>query len=317
MKSGLERTRDRYREFVESRDAALFEGSLLAAQADSEKDLQAIDADAIAASAKRALAQAGVAALPESDLARDPNLSPTERAGLNNDIYDLMLSLARTAGYSGPSMALDLRRQRADEGLHLLEQISKADRDTKAFHQIRSNLLKSLGDADGATEELRQAESLQPSTASDFFFVGLNQFRVGDLTTATSSFDRALRLQPNHFEAQCFRARVSLDLGQTNEALIGLTACIAQKPGSAWAYLFRGVALIEERSFDDALSDFATAAKLDQSNMVPYMVAAYRGRLRLRDRKTLKRLWSNSIPPASSAQTNAKHIYNLPMHMKA
>ena len=221
-------------------------------------------------------------ALPESDLARDPNLSPPERAELKNDYYELMLTLARTAGYSISSMPLDIRRQKSEAGLHILEQISKADRDSKAFHQTRSDLLRALGDTAGANGELHLAEGLQPSTASDFFFVGLNQFRAGDLNNASFSFDRALRLQPNHFEAQCFRARVSLDLGRTKEARIALTACIAQKPGSAWAYLLRGLALIDERSFDEALNDFATAAQLDQGNAVQYTAAAYRGRLWLR-----------------------------------
>ena len=276
------RTRERYRQFGENRDAAIFEGSLLTAQPDAQPDLQSIDAEAIAVSVKRALVLAGMDGLAESELARDPNLSRAERAELAKDYYELMLTLARAMGYSLPSTGVDLRRHKAEEGLRYLEQISKADRNSKAFHQTRSDLLRALGDVGGADEELHQAEGLQPSTASDFFFVGLNQFGAGESAKAISSFDRTLRLQPNHFEAQCFRARVSLDLGRTNEAIVGLTACIAQKPTSAWAYLLRGAALIDERSFDEALSDLAMAAKLDQGNLVQYMVTAHRGRLWLR-----------------------------------
>jgi tetratricopeptide (TPR) repeat protein len=114
---------------------------------------------------------------------------------------------------------------------------------------------------------------------------GVDQYQDGETTRALRSFHDALRLQPNHFEAQCFLAICSLNAGRPGEARIGLTACIGQRPRFAWSYLLRGVAAVQEQVYVDAEADFAAAQNLDQSDLVGFAVHANRGRALLRQGK--------------------------------
>src|SRR5206468_1303906 len=108
-----------------------------------------------------------------------------------------------------------------------------------------------------------RAKALQPAGAGDFFLTGADQFREGRTNEAVRSLREALRLQPNHFEAQCLLAISSQNAGRPGEAHIGLTACIGQRPRFAWTYLVRGLVSLQLQSLDDASEDFATALDLD------------------------------------------------------
>jgi tetratricopeptide (TPR) repeat protein len=204
---------------------------------------------------------------------------------LENSCYELLLILAQAAGKSPPTMPLEERHARATEGLRILTWASQLGPDSKALHQRRADLLEELGDEEGSDEEKRLADALPPSSASDFFLDGLDQLSAGDGEQASSSFNQVLRLQPNHFEAQFFLAYAGINAGRAGEARIGLTACLAQRPEFAWAYLFRGAALVQLEEFEEAESDFTSAAMFDTGETVRYAALANRGRLWLRQEK--------------------------------
>jgi serine/threonine protein kinase/tetratricopeptide (TPR) repeat protein len=278
----LARTRGRFRDFTQSRDEALFQGSLLAAQDESRNDWALVAPDTVAASARLALDRAGVDSQGVPTLARDSYLTTAQKQQLENDCYELSLTLAEAIGHTTATMTLAERHSRATQGLQILEQARLLAGNSMAFHKPRAKLLALLGDAEGAKSEQRMAEELHPGSASDLMYMGLEQFHAGNLIEACRLFNQTLRLNPNHFEAQVLLAFASLNLNRPREAHLALNACIAQKPEFAWVYLLRGIALVEEEAFDDALADFAKVATLNPSKLLQYEVFANRGRLWLR-----------------------------------
>ncbi len=58
-----------------------------------------------------------------------------------------------------------------------------------------------------------------------------------------------------------------------------MTACIAQRPRFAWAYLLRGQTFTQLKAFADAEADFATALELDPNDLVRHTVYTSRGEM--------------------------------------
>ena len=58
-------------------------------------------------------------------------------------------------------------------------------------------------------------------------------------------------------------SRCYLGLGRRPEAIEVLSACVALRPDSPWAYSARGLALALQRRFDEALRDLNRAIALD------------------------------------------------------
>jgi tetratricopeptide (TPR) repeat protein len=273
---------DRFRQFVRLRDEAMFQGTLLTAVRLAPEDQTAADLRALRASAEEALSLAGVSpesgSLPAFDLA----LTADERADLAAGCQELLLVLAQEVALAPPGATPSQRREKAAEGIHILERARQLGLPGRAFHFRRAELLTQQGDEAGAAAERDRAKALPPASASDYYFGGVERYQQGDSHGAVQSFYEALRLQPNHFEAQCFLAICSLNEGRAREARVGFTACIGQRSGFAWSYLLRGVAEVQEQAFTDADTDFNTALSLDASPMVHYAALANRGRLEMR-----------------------------------
>jgi serine/threonine protein kinase/tetratricopeptide (TPR) repeat protein len=274
---------DRYRRFTHSRNEALFQGTLFTAARVTPEDRAVVDSRATREAVLAALAVAGVAVGGDGGPSADADLTAAERSDLTTSCYELLLILSETADSPAPGRTPEEQRQQAAEALRILDRAGRLGPPTPAFHLSRARLLARQGDEPGAAAERRRAEALRPVSAGDFYLTGVEQYQAGDAAGAVGSFRAALRLQPNHFEAQCFLAICSLNAGRAGEAQAALTACIGQRPDFAWPYLLRGFAAA--RADAEAEADFAAALALDGGAAVRYAVLANRGLLRLRQGK--------------------------------
>jgi tetratricopeptide (TPR) repeat protein len=278
-------TLDRYRQFVRNRDEALFQGTLLTAARVTPDDRAVADSHSARDAVITALAAAGVPADGGTGPAVDPYLTPAERSDLSSSCYALLILLSETGEQPASDRTPDGHRERVAESLRLLDRAGRFGPPTRVYHLCRARLLDRLNDGPGAADERRRAEEIQPASAGDYYLTGVEQYRAGDAAGAGGSFRGALRLQPNHFEAQCFLAICALNTGRTGEAHATLTACIGQRPDFAWPYLLRGFAEARGEAFTDAEADFHTAMTLDGGAVVHYAVLSNRGVLRLRQGK--------------------------------
>jgi tetratricopeptide (TPR) repeat protein len=156
-------------------------------------------------------------------------LAAPERAEVAEGCYELLLILADAESAPG-------------QGLRRLDQAARLRPTTTAYHLRRAACLIRTGQASAAEGERGAAARLKPTTAFDHFLVGQERYKRRDPIGALQQFNAALRLQPDHFWAQCLSALCLLQLPQPVEAKTRLTACLQRERGSAWLYLLRGFA---------------------------------------------------------------------------
>jgi tetratricopeptide (TPR) repeat protein len=271
---------DRYERFLKHRDEALFQGTLLTAVGMDSREQASVDSQATRETAREALKLASVSLEGEAEWVPAANLTPLEQSNLAASCCELLLILARATGQPLPDTTPQEQREQAAEGLRILDRASRFGSPTRAFYLSQARLLALHGDSSASDAARKRAEALQPVSASDYYLTGFDQYQGGDSTQALHSFREALRLQPNHFEAQCFLAICALNAGRPGEARIGLTACIGQRPQFAWSYLLRGVAAVQEQAYAEAEADFSAAQHLDGSELVRFAVQANPSRRR-------------------------------------
>jgi tetratricopeptide (TPR) repeat protein len=276
---------DRYHQFTRLRDDVLFRGTLLTAVRMAPQEQVAADLRETAAEAREALTFAGVSLEGESGPTDDPYLTPEENSAVAASCSELLLVLSRVVAEPAAAASSRERKDVALLGLHVLDRARRFGPPTRAFLLSRAHLLAQHGDEPAAAAERARANALPPVNASDHYFTGVDRHQLGDMPGSIRAFHEALRLRPDHFEAQCFLAICSLNAGRAGEAQIGLTACIGQRPNFAWTYLLRGIAAVQESAFAEAAEDFATALRLDDSVALRYAALASRGRLWYRQGK--------------------------------
>jgi serine/threonine protein kinase/Tfp pilus assembly protein PilF len=274
-----------YERFVERRDEALFQGTLLEAVRLTPQDRALASLSATREAAREALALAGVALDGETGPVLDPRLTPAEKDHVTGSCFELLLVLSQTLAQPVAGQTRDEARRQAAAALGLLDRAAALAPPTRAYHLRRARILERQGDRPAAEGERKQADALRPVRASDYYLTGVQQYEEGDATGATRSFRDALLLEPNHFEAQFYLAITALNNGRPREARIGLTACIGQRPRFAWTYVLRGLAYGQSGAFDEAEADFAAALDLDPDALVRYTILLNRGVLRLRQGK--------------------------------
>jgi serine/threonine protein kinase/predicted Zn-dependent protease len=276
---------EHFQRFTRRRDDALFRGTLFAASQLAPPDRAASDVKTAREAAREALSIAGVIDDGQPAFPESAYLTSDERLELSASCYDMLLMLSQAATQLPPDTTPDEQRRQATEALTTLERAGRLRPPTPAYHLRRAHLLTMLGDQAGALAEQERARTVRSESASDYYFAGVDQYQRGEIAEAARSFRDALRLQPNHFEAQCFLAICSLNAGRPGEARVGLTACIGRRPDFAWTYLLRGFAAVQEADDADAEADFAAAFRLDDSNPVRYAAHVNRGLLRMRQGK--------------------------------
>jgi tetratricopeptide (TPR) repeat protein len=272
-----QRALDHYQQFLQHRDEALFQATLRRVGGLMSPDEAVASNDAIQEEARKALALAGVALDAPTGPALDPHLRSAEQEEIADGCYELLIVLADATATGGGGQTAVLRQDQADEAMRILERAAQLRGPTRAHHLLLAHVLSLRGRQSEADAERARAEALRPVSGGDSYLSGVQQFREGNASAAIRLAHEALRLRPNHFEAQCFLAICALNAGHPEEAQLGLTACIGQRPRFAWAYLLRGQACVKLGALTEAEADFATALELDSRVAVRYAVLANRG----------------------------------------
>jgi tetratricopeptide (TPR) repeat protein len=273
-----EQAQTQFRRFLDFRDAALFLDSRFGGL-DTGNALEAT-----CRTARAGLAVFGPGASgDEWNLAQPPaSLSSQERDEVQSGIYELLLILADAVSQSPEEEPA----QRAEKALRIVNQAAGLrSTSTRAYHLRRSAYLDMKGEAEEAARERDEAERIAPADAFDFFLIGRELMRQSDLVGAIKQFEVVTHQQPNHFWAQCLLAICHLQTNQSARALIGLNACLQQKPDSVWLYLLRGIASAKQGKFQDAEADCHKALGLlgngTENAELHYALLVNRGMIRL------------------------------------
>jgi tetratricopeptide (TPR) repeat protein len=266
------RSEERFQQFLERRNDALFYGLLAA-----DEGARFLGTDAAANSntaesaARAALALAGVDI--DSDQAT-VTVPAARQAEVAADCYALLLVLANVRGQSPPGADGNARRL---EALRLLDRARTLGFDTRGYHRRRAQLLAQLGRHDDARREAALAGTVPASGALDHYLLGEEQFRQNDWAAAMGSFNRALALQPDHFWAHFFLALCQLKAHEWQAARASLNACLTRQSGFVWAYLFRSFANEQLQALGEAEADFEQALRLNPTSDARYILLLTRG----------------------------------------
>jgi tetratricopeptide (TPR) repeat protein/tRNA A-37 threonylcarbamoyl transferase component Bud32 len=175
-------------------------------------------------------------------------LPPEERAAVKEELYAVLLLLAQVQPSEGQKLlARAATLQGSAGGLH--------DAALDHFLNGEKHRLKGMRLQAGPTEEL----TWQPDRA--------------ELTDAVKEYRAALLLRPKYYWACYQLGQCLLSLGQRDEAISALGACVALRPEAPWGWSARGLAQDKprdaEHDFDKALelNPFFIPAKLNRATM--------------------------------------------------
>ncbi len=197
-----------------------------------------------------------------------------DRPELASDLYDLLLLTAQVrAQAGGPNTGQDV--------LARLDRAAGLNAPGRSYHRLRAAALAATGDKAGAAAATKLADDPAARlTAADHFLLGEQarvpatrpdemQDRTGAfkpnraaLEKAVAEYRLALRADPAHYWSHFQVGRCLMNLGQVEEGVLALGACVALRPDAPWGYNVRGLALTTLKRYDEAAADFERAARL-------------------------------------------------------
>jgi tetratricopeptide (TPR) repeat protein len=106
-----------------------------------------------------------------------------------------------------------------------------------------------------------------PENAWGHYMYGLSSWKSGDPEQAMTSFDDALRLDPQHRKSLLNSARVLLDAGRPREALERVERAMTIEPLSAEGLRLLGRARYELKQIPEAIDAYQRAIALDERDV--------------------------------------------------
>jgi serine/threonine protein kinase/lipoprotein NlpI len=264
----------RLRSFMQLREEALLQGTLATGA------LLPDSTDTIRATAQAALSCFAVSVAPATGPIFAEPFTHEERQTVQEGCYELLLMLAESEAQARPG--------RLEQAIRLLDRAAALGHETRAYHLRRARYLQQLGDSPGARQASDRAAALPPTGALDYFMLGEDLQRQGQLQAAISMFQQAQRLQPDHFWTRYFLAVCYLRLqpARADLARENLTACLRPGPQTLWVYLLRGIAHSELELFQAAEEDFQKALDCQPHDEARYALYLNRGVVFRRQGKT-------------------------------
>jgi tetratricopeptide (TPR) repeat protein len=270
----------RLRSFGESRDEAQFLGTLYTGM-----DLAA-NLEAARSAVRKALAVYDVLETAAVRPRFDDYLDDSQKAAVQADCSQLLLTLAETEAQSLPGSGADEKRQHLQKALDYLENARRLGAPARAYHLRRARYLGALGDSARAAREEKAAQEAPLVDVSDHFLMADELYRRERFDEANKAFERVLERRPGHFWAQYLDALCLLREQRPAEARALLGACLAQRADFVWLYLLRGFAQEELQEWAAADADFQKAAQMPLDDNARYVMLVHRGVLRVRTGRT-------------------------------
>jgi tetratricopeptide (TPR) repeat protein len=264
---------DAWRRFTRARDDALFHRLEFLSLGDvGDKGARLA---AAGESARQALAVIGLDPQGDGPWEPDARFEADRRAQLVTDGSTLLLVSADVSSERG----------RFAEALRALDRAGRVGARSRVLLLRRAACLRALGETEAARENERQAADLSPATAWDYFLLGDEAYRHGDLAGAVRAFETAVGLRADDFWSEFVLARCYADLKAWDRARACLTVCRILRPNLVWVHLLLGYVHREAGALTVAEADLARAEELlegDGDVNPRFSLHLNRGMLRLR-----------------------------------
>lgn len=160
-------------------------------------------------------------------------LSTQQREKAQQAIYETLLCLADY----GTRWKGTRSEHRARQSLTYLEWAGRFHSPTPGFYWVRSEVHALLGDEQAAGADRKQYESQPAVFALDHYLPGHTAGWRGDLEAAIQSYQNALAVQPDSYNAMHFLGKRLATQQRLEEAVIAFRSCLAMRPfelNSVW-----------------------------------------------------------------------------------
>ncbi len=144
-----------------------------------------------------------------------------------------------------------------------------------AYHGNRGEVLRELGQLEGAESALKRAIELDPGLATAYNNLGLVYVRGHPVrfAEALAALETAIRLDPSLIQARCNLADLFVALDRLPEAIDTFRALLAINPDHSWALLALGQLLLDigaSDCLDEAAQLCRRACALSPERVEPY-----------------------------------------------
>jgi tetratricopeptide (TPR) repeat protein len=212
--------------------------------------------------------------------------TPGQVALITDACYELLLIDAEVLAQQNVGEPVGAWHDRLRQSLRLLD---RADRlrpgaPTHAGLARKAEYLERLGEADAARLARQAADHTAPSLPADYFLLGMGLHAREEYREAIRPLANALRLRPGHYGAEYLLAVCRLRVGQLQEAKVGLSRCLEQRPDFPWPRLLRGYAEMDLGEFEAARADFDVVLGDPPDETATYVALVNRGALAIRQK---------------------------------
>jgi tetratricopeptide (TPR) repeat protein len=156
---------------------------------------------------------------------------------------------------------IDLNRR--DEALTLNREILSTNPGDPHALVSEGRLLIRDGKYQQAGDSLQKATVNDPNSPAAFYYLGVTQKELGNLSLARSSFDRALKLNPNFRDAETALASLEVKAHDYDQALVHVRNSVTESPESPSAYLVEAEALLGKGDVSQGEARLQDALRLD------------------------------------------------------
>ena len=111
-----------------------------------------------------------------------------------------------------------------------------------------------------------EAIRLNPNNAEAYFRRGFEYSKKGDSDRAISDFNETIRLNPNNAEAYYNRGSAYDRKGDYDRAISDYNEAIRLNPNNAYAYSWRGNAYEAKGDYNKAIADYESALRIDPNH---------------------------------------------------
>jgi tetratricopeptide (TPR) repeat protein len=192
-----------------------------------------------------------------------PVLSARQQEVVRDDGYEMMLLLAWTDEILARLATLEEKTISAERSLKYVDQAEQLGLRTRIGSLMRASYLEALGRTKEAQDATEVAATTPNQKAIDYYLLADYLRMKGDLSGAILEYQRALQVDPGHFNSLFLTGLCYLKLGKDNSAILYFFSCISLEPDFVWSYVGRGTAFARLKQVKSAERDFTQALKLD------------------------------------------------------
>jgi tetratricopeptide (TPR) repeat protein len=159
------------------------------------------------------------------------------------------------------------RLKRLDEALEVYNMLLLRNPDDPVSLRAKSDILKALGDDQGAAEFDARAAKFEKVEVDELLKMGSEAWKSGKFELALVNYEKLARIEPDHPTAALGRGVALTHLGRSKEAKSALQYALALQPVTPIAHYYLGKIFAASQDYTNAAKSFKKAHKQQPDNL--------------------------------------------------